>query len=306
MAEWDTLAIQERVLRDARVPRGALYDSLDTLLPLLDQHLRTVITPRLLDAGADYLAATQSYAVTAGQGTYRLPTRSLRLLEVSLLDSNGRPMACFSRATSTQVTKFRSYGRVRPTGIPEFWWFEASAVQVYPSPQTTDGSTLVLRYARRPSRLVDPATVGVVTGVSTVSGVTQAAFEPDELFGTLTGIPRPVDVVKGSPGFESLGDNVAGTIVSVFSNYAYRMPGLYPTLEVGDYLCPVGTSPVPQVPLDYLTALERSVTAQLLRSNGDLEAAAAAEADMRATLESAASDFSPRADEAATVVQQDW
>lgn len=297
MAEWDTLAIQERVLRDARVPRGALYSTLDNLLPLLDQHLRTVITPRLLDAGADYLAATQSYAVTAGQGVYRLPTRSLRLLEVTLLDASGRPTYCFSRATSTQVTKFRAYGRVRPSGTPEFWWFEASAVQLYPTPSATDGSRLVLRYARRPSRLVSPEECGTIIFKSPDGSL---AYTPESSFDS----PLAVDVVKGTPGFESVADNAE--VVSSGPGTVTLDVSLLPSIDVGDYLCLPGTSPVPQVPLDYLTALERSVVAQLLRSNGDLDAATAAEADMRATLDSAASDFSPRADEATTVVQQDW
>jgi hypothetical protein len=315
MAEWDTLAIQERVLRDARVPRGSLYDTLDNLLPLLDQHLRTVIVPKLLDAGEDYLSATQTYAVTAGQGTYRLPTRSLRLLEVSLVGPDGRPRAYFSRATSTQVTKFRSYGRVRPTGPVEFWWFEASAVQVYPAPSTTDGSTLVLRYARRPSRLVSPVSCGVVTQTVPVvipgNNRTRLYFEPMDSFGDPDGADMRLDLVKGTPGFEAIADNQNGMLVqltpapginvTVFDAYAELS-----TIEAGDYLCPVGTSPVPQVPLDYLTALEHSVVAQLLRANGDMDAAAAAEAALQATLVSAVSNFAPRADEATTVVQQDW
>lgn len=294
MAEWDTLAIQERVLRDARVPRGSLYSSLDALLPLLDQHLRTVIVPKLLDVGEDYLAATQSYAVTAGKGTYRLPPRSLRLLEVSLVGPDGRPRAFFSRATSTQVTKFRSYNRVRPAGPPEFWWFEASAVQMYPTPSATDGSTLVLRYARRPSRLVSPDDCNTVVAIdATGVGTT----------GPLSLLTGPMDIVKGSPGFESIADNITFTLSGTFVTPG---PTLLAQMALGDYVCLPGTSPVPQVPLDYLTALEHSVVAQLQRANGDLDAAAASEAALQATLSSGASNFAPRADEATTVVQNDW
>jgi hypothetical protein len=300
MAEWDTLAIQERVLREARVPRGALYSTLDNLLPLLDQHLRTVIVPRLLDAGADYLAATATYDVTAGKAVYRLPTRSLRLLEVSLVDADGRPRAYFSRATSTQVTKFRSYGRVRPSGPPEFWWFEASSVQVYPAPSATDGSTLVLRYARRPSRLVSPATVGTVSAVSTLGALTTLTYAPASVLGT----PTLLDIVKGSPGFESLGDEVE--VTSTGTDTLTLDSALGALVEVGDYLCTVGTSPVPQVPLDYLRALEHSVVAQLHRGNGDMDAAMASEAAMQATLTSATSAFEPRSDEGTIVVQEDW
>lgn len=300
MAEWDTLAIQERVLREARVPRGALYSTLDNLLPLLDQHLRTVIVPRLLDAGADYLAATATYAVTAGKTVYRLPTRSLRLLEVSLVDADGRPRAYFSRATPAQVTKFRSYGRVRPSGPPEFWWFEASAVQVYPAPSATDGSTLVLRYARRPSRLVSPDTVGVVIGVNTIGSLSTLTYAPDSILGE----PTRLDVVKGTPGFESLADDVECTSTGTDTLTVDAAWGV--NVEVDDYLCPPGTSPVPQVPLDYLRALEHSVVAQLHRSNGDMDASMASEAAMQATLTSATSNFEPRSDEGTTVVQEDW
>lgn len=302
MAEWDTLAIQERILRDARVPRGSLYSSLDALLPLLDQHLRTVIVPRLLDVGEDYLAATLTYPIVPGKGTYRLPARSLRLLEVSLLDSAGRPRAFFSRATSTQVTKFRSYNRVRPTGPVEYWWFEASAIQLYPAPASDDGTTVVLRYARRPSRLVDPSTVWTIAAVNPLSITVETATPPI--------VDGKYDIVKGNPGFESAVDNFTATAVEEDTTDVWTVSGVpeavVATLEVGDYLCPAGTSPVPQVPLDYLKALEHSVVAQLQRANGDLDAAAASDAALQAILLSAASDFAPRADEQTSIVQNDW
>jgi hypothetical protein len=301
MPEWDTLAIQERILRDARVPRGSPYDSLDALLPLLDQHLRTVIVPKLLDVGEDYLAATQAYPLMAGQGAYRLPPRSLRLLEVSLLDSAGRPRAYFSRATTTQVTKFRSYNRTRLMGPPEFWWFDASSVQVYPAPSVADGSTIVLRYARRPSRLVSPDDCWTVVEDSTPSNVLVTGLVPPPPEGTA------FDIVKGTPGFESLVDGVVPTSFDedTADVYSFAAPGLAGA-SAGDYLCIAGTSPVPQVPLDYLTALEHSVVAQLQRSAGDLDAAAASEAALQATLASAVSNFAPRADEATTIIQHDW
>jgi hypothetical protein len=113
-----------------------------------------------------------------------------------------------------------------------------------------------------------------------------------------------VDLIKGSPGFESVWDNVE--VLSSSADTINVDVSLPPMLEVGDYVCLPGESPVPQVPLDYLTALEHSVVAQLLRANGDMDAAAAAEAALQATLTSAASDFAPRADEATTVVQNDW
>ena len=65
---------------------------------------------------------------------------------------------------------------------------DASAVSLYPVPSATDGSTLVLRYARRPSRLVDSSTVGNITQSLSAGGGTLILFEPDSVFGPVTGL----------------------------------------------------------------------------------------------------------------------
>lgn len=300
MAEWDTQAICERITGKARVPRGGRYQTVASLLALVDQHLRTVVTPKLLTVAEDWLTASVSIPVVAGTATYRLPWRSLRVLDVALLNASGEPLQCFSRASAEQAKGMRTAGWLRLQGRPELWLVEASSLRLYPTPDVSTTYTLAVRYARRPGRLVDSAGTGVWV-VTAVDGATLS------LSGT--GNPTAVtyfDIIRGTPGFESMGDDAVslggsggGTSWTVDLE---QTDGI----AVGDYLALPGTSPVPQVPLDYLGVLEESVVEQLLRGAGDVAGAQSArEAKMDLQL-SAEAVLEPRASEPAVIFVDDW
>lgn len=300
MAEWDTQAICQRILNKARVPRGGRYQTVAALLELVDQHLRTVVTPKLLTVAEDWLTSTATYSVVAGTATYRLPWRSLRVLDVTLLNASGEPMRRFSRASAEQAKGLRTAGWLRKEGRPELWLVEASSLRLYPTPDVSGTHTLAVRYARRPGRLVDSAGTGVWV-VTSVDGATLS------LFGTGNPSNEPAfDIIRGTPGFESLGDDVvslggsgAGTSWTVDLENTEG-------LEVGDYVALPGTSPVPQVPFDYLAVLEESVVEQLLRGAGDVagaQTAREAKVDLQVSAEAV---LEPRASEPAVIVPDSW
>lgn len=297
MAEWDTAALAERIVAAAHLSRGSRYQTIDSLLPLVDQHLRTLVVPELLKVAEDWLTSTVTYAVASGTDTYRLPYRCLRVLDVALLDSSGCPQAWFSRATTEQVKQRRTHGWTRPTGVPQYWTTEANSLRLSPVPDAgATQYTLRVRFARRPGRLVDSAGTGAWL-VTAVDGPTVS------LFGT--GNPTneaAVDLIRGTPNFESVADDavsLGGSGAGTSWQVDLENPG---TLAVGDYLALPGTSPVPQVPLDYLAVLEMSVVEQILRNNGDAQGALSMAEAKVAAMASAQAVLEPRATESTVLV----
>lgn len=297
MAEWDTVALAERIVAAAHLSRGSRYQTIDSLLPLVDQHLRTLVVPELLKVAEDWLTSTVTYAVASGTDTYRLPYRCLRVLDVALLDASGCPQAWFSRATTEQVKQRRTHGWTRPTGVPQYWTMEANSLRLSPVPDAgATQYTLRVRFARRPGRLVDSAGTGVwvVTGIAgatlTISGSGNPENEP------------AFDLIRGTPGFESLGDDVVNLGGS--GGGGTWTVDLEDTSSVtyGDYLAIPGTSPVPQVPLDYLAVLEMSVVEQILRNNGDAQGALSMAEAKVAAMASAQAVLEPRATENTVLV----
>lgn len=306
MAEWDTRAIHTRVTTDARTPRGAQYATIGNLLPVLDRHLRALVVPHLLNVCEDWLSTSTTYAVTSGTATYRLPSRCLRVLDVALLDTSGRAQTRFSRATPTQAKQLQQEGWMGPTGTPAFWAMDGSSLRLYPTPDTSGQYTLALRYARRPGRLVDstaaaPSGPATVAGISGAPGDLSVQVSPSGAFGTTGSVT--VDVLRGTPGFESVKDDVVATVTTggVYLSFAGYTATTLP-LAVGDYVTLAGTSPVPQIPLDYITILELAAVEQLCRENGDRAGSESARDARLALMESAQSILEPRADEQTVIV----
>lgn len=308
MAEWDTRALFTRVTTDARVPRGAQYGTIANLLPVLDRHLRALVVPRLLNVCEDWLTQTTTYAVTSGTATYRLPSRNLRVLDVALLDASGVVQCDFSRATATQAKKRREEGWTRETGRPIYWLVEGSSLRLYPTPDASGQYTLSVRYARRPGRLVDS---------QGTDAWTVAEFTPGTGAILLLGYAVPdttgtFDVLAGRPGFESVQDDIMLSGASQVAPPSGSSPGIYSATvtgwtastapQAGDYMATSGTSPVPQIPLDYITILELATVEQLCRENGDRAGSESARDARLALMESAQSILEPRADEQVVIV----
>lgn len=306
MAEWDTRALFTRVTTDARVPLGAQYRTISNLLPVLDRHLRALVVPHLLNVCEDWLTQTVTYPIVTGQDVYRLPSRNLRVLDVAMTDAQGRVRRGFSRATAAQAKHRRAEWWIKDKGTPLYWLVEGSHLRLYPVPDTSGQYTLSVRYARRPGRLVDsqanaPSGPATMAFISTSPGDLSVNISPAGAFGTTGTVV--VDVLRGTPGFEPVIDDVTATISTggAYLNFTGYTAATLP-IAVGDYITLAGTSPVPQIPLDYITILELATVEQLCRENGDKSGTESARDARLRLMESAQSILEPRADEAQVVV----
>lgn len=289
----DTAAIVSAVRLASRVSNGSLYYEAGTILGLASDEQKTRIVPTLLEARGGYLLHDVDIPLVSGRAAYRLPTRAIREAKVRLVDSAGKPVKPFERIASQLVED------VQPTlARPRFWLPSNNAIQLVPTPNGT-GDILHLGYYRWPSRLVEASecpTIQSVDGVTlTVSGPMPTWLVPG----------AKVDVVKGTPAFESLADDLV--VLNAFGGLVTLFTPVPADTEEGDRLCLAGTTCLPQLPLAYHDVLVEATVARVHFEQGDRAAEASALARYEVKLQAAMSTLSPRTEEPEVVVPgQDW
>ena len=287
----DTAALIAAVRLASRVSNGSLYYEAGTILSLASDEQKTRIVPALLEARGGYLLHTVEVPLVAYKAAYRLPVRAIREAKVRLVDSAGKAVKPFERIASQLVED------VQPTqGRARYWLPSNNSVVLVPTPNGA-GDVLHLGYYRWPSQLVEASECPAVTAVG-ASTLTVAGTLPSWLV-----VGAKADVVKGTPAFESLADDV--TVTSVAGQIVtLSVPA---GVEAGDNLCLAATTPFPQLPLAYHDVLVEATVARVHFEQGDRSAEASALARYERKLQAVMSTLSPRTEEPEVVVPgQDW
>jgi hypothetical protein len=289
MAEHDTAQLVERIIRDAKIPKGSKYTAA-VLLGMADTETRTLVLQHVLRASGDYLVRYVDVPIVAGKRTYRLPSRAIRLKDVERLDFDGNPQP-FSAIDSAQAREHRGSGA--------HWYFEDNAI--VPTLEPGASGMLRIRFYRWPSRLVLPEECGIVAELVGADAVNVGSTEP------LGGAPSPgvlVDVVKGTPGFESLADGLQLDIVD--AEALSLGAELVAEVEPGDAVCLAGTTCFPQLPVAFHDVLVEHIVARVTREMRDYNASAAATASAEKKAEAGLTSVSPRSKAERPIVNKTW
>jgi hypothetical protein len=295
----------DRVVRDARIPQGHTYRTPSTLLGMADEAMETLVVPELLKVAGRYLAAHVDLPLVAGKSKYRLPARALRGEHVQRLDAGGKVVEPFEQAQLPNLARLEG-----TSGSPQFWYFDASSVVVRPTPAESSGF-LRITYARRPGALILPTAAAAVTAVAEDGDGVEFTFSPAGALGA-TGAAVTLDVIRGTPGFESILDDAPCT-VDASANTKVTVDGVsIDDVAIGDWLCVAGRSPVPQVPLAYHVVLAQAVVVRVLKDLGRADAHARAVAALYGAppepglLATARDTVAPRNRDPRVIVQMDW
>jgi hypothetical protein len=296
----DTTALVEAIRRAARVSNGSDYYETSTILTLASDEQKTRVVPALLEARGGYLLYNANVPLVNGRASYRLPVRAIREGKVRLVDAAGKTVVPFERIAAQLADD------VQPAqGRPRYWLPENNAIRLLPTPTNTS-DVLRLGYYRWPNALVLRADCAWVLSVDVSTGTFLVEWSGDMPVWLVTG--EVADIIRGTPGFESIADDVAITSVAVSGSTAtVEVDNLPADLQFGDWLCFAGTTPFPQLPLAYHDVLVEATAARIHFEQGDAQAEASALARYERKLQAVASTLSPRTEEPEVVVPgQDW
>lgn len=267
MSEWDTTALLSDIRERGSLPDNDLRFTDALLLSAATKELREGVAPMLANARAEHLVYPYSQAVTSGQNSYRMPPRAIGgvLRDVAFLDSGGRP----TRLRQLSADEIEEVGRLDNTGTPYAYWLQSYKVILVGVPNIP--GTLSTPYYARPNTLVLPSAVVASTSVSQpATGVWELTFVGTPPVGLGTPGTVSVDIVRATPGFETLIEATDCVITELSpSQFTYTISSTATDIAAGDYVCVAGQAPVPQVPVEMFGLLAARAARRAIKSVGD-------------------------------------
>lgn len=261
--EYTTDLLLTSMKKRGMIPASTNAFSTTDLLRVLTEEMRTYIVEMLVSANEEYGVTTYDVSIASGTSSYVMPPRAsgMHLRGVYFVDSSGNE-APLDRIEPSRAGDYGTSGSIAGYKL------ENNSVVVVPSPSATSG-TLRMRYFYRPNKLVETTAVGLITAINTSTRVVTVSTTIPTTFTTSV----TYDLVKGQPGFQSLGIDLA---VSAAAATSMTFSVTLPTgLAVGDYVCLAGQSPIPQIPPETHILLAHRAAQIVLEGVGDPRSARA-------------------------------
>lgn len=224
-------------------PSQTPFDSTG-LLSIAQDELRTAIMRQVKTARENYYLTYTDYTSNS-QSVYNIPPRAIAGAIQDVQIVNGTQVYTVGRCeTNEQVSTETS-----PTGDLSYLLI-GNQIKIYPI-QTS--GTVRIWYLRRPNTMVVTSSCAQVTGVSATT-LTFAASTIPSTFSVTT----LMDCIQDQPHFDwrftdYTPSSVTATTV-VFSSLPTDQNGAA-LIQVGDWLALAGTTPVPQIPVEFFPLL---------------------------------------------------
>lgn len=266
MALGDTTELLDDIRNRGSIPAADLRFPDASLLAAATRELREGVAPLVHSAKAEHMVYGYEVAVTAGVGTYRIPPRALG--GGGLRDVTWQQTGSNIQASLREIPASESPAWSDTTGMPTVYYVRNYSVVLLPTPNAV--GTLRMPYYARPNKLVAAEDATPILGISSSSAV-------DVTFSIAIGEPTvittgaTVDIVRGTPGFETLAEGLTVALSDPDNGeltVATTVP-LDSTIQAGDWLCLVGTSPVVQAPLELNGLLAARTVRRCLKAVGD-------------------------------------
>lgn len=248
----------------------ALFSDAD-LLTTMTFEMNGKIMPLIDNQSEEYGIYVDDIPYSTSQTVFLVPSRALggKLRSVSFVGP------CDNEVRIPRLRVEDIMSNVNATGLainPALWgfYFRNNKVILYLG-STNGGSSsfqyLRLRYIRQPSTLVLSTACGEITGIS--GDVVTVDAIPSTFSTSMT-----YDLISNQPQmFESYLDDATITAIDTMTNTITFTAGTVPSsLQIGDWVCLSGQSPIPQIPYNpgFQLLLQLSA-AKCLEIHGDTQ-----------------------------------
>jgi hypothetical protein len=273
MPDYDNNYLLEVLRSHTRIPSVLGFDDASCLRDLtgtLHGYILPMVKAEWQENWVAAETATTHIPLVDGQAEYELPRRAVAgsVRTAVLLSQDGRVR------TPLHFMEIDELERLPPSSsTPSRYALRSNRIVLYPTPGAVSGHVLRLPMLIRPARLVSPSACAVVTAVggSGPAGdeyIVTVASPPMSLTALTT-----LDVVRGREPFENVQLERAGAWAG--SDLAFTIDFEDLKIQVGDYICPPGTSPFPQCPVELIDLLARRTAVEQLAGSGDTDVAGA-------------------------------
>lgn len=249
------------IKRDASIPSSQRRFQNDDFLAFLNEELQLTIVGELLAMRQDYFVTTVDTALVASQSNYTMPTSAVgwKLEAVWYLDTSSKEYR-LPLITREQRGAYRNNSSgVSPAAV----YVLNDEIRTVPDMGATVSGSLRYDFVRIQNEMVLPSSCGKITSVTDTGTDYQMTVETVPVS---TG--DSVDVVSGTNPYNvfarSVTTSISGSIITVTYGSSFgRAP------VAGDYVCPVGKTPVANIPEDFHPVLAQAGTVRCLISAND-------------------------------------
>ncbi len=278
MLQYVSDSLIASAVRRGRIPDNAF--TVAELLSIANEEMESYLVPLIVSAQESYYETFVDVPVSTDYSTiYRIPSRAVggALKEIVFLDVSGREV---------------DVPRIDVTDLEQASWgfvLQGQGVRYVNRIGRADTLTLRMHFPFSPSPFCQAANAALITAING-SAITLGAVPPAPVpllspaDGGAPGNMASVtlfDIVKGTPGFEVAGFDLAGTV----SGSVLTLSSPVPTgIAVGDYVCQARQTPLPAAPTCMHPLLAQSIAVACLERLGqgdDAQAEAAKRADMQ-------------------------
>jgi hypothetical protein len=237
----------------------------------ITQTMHTVFGELVVSARGGYWRDETITTTTAGRALYRMPDRAIAggLERIEIANGTGG-----SWGQLTEVSPYSAGELIGPSGTPTqgtptHFLVDGDQIQLIPAPSTAD-FRLRMRYYRRPPRMVEDQTRGLISSVNTTTRQIVVGVIPfdQELAvpAAITSGSQRIDVVH--PG--GWHENALTSATQTFAATTITVGGTLDMsrIEVGDYVRVAEQSEWPPLPEEFYRTLADATAVEVLTSMG--------------------------------------
>lgn len=234
----------DSVYRNTALPNSQVtYEPAD-IVAFLNEELQTTISALVQSIREEYWIQYYDVTIQPNVTTYTVPVRAIMgtLEDIVLVDSSGNEVEIAQLAPEQK--KVAPYYSFVPIASMRGMFARDDTFNIYPTTfPFPAGFTIRFKYARRPSVLTQTSFCAQIVTATPATKVVTVAAVPSGWTANSTYL----DIINNQPQFTSKSDD---NLITNISGTSITLTSLDSTMTAGMWLCPQGTSCIPQLPLE--------------------------------------------------------
>lgn len=232
------------VYRNTALPNSQITYQTDDIIAFLNEEQQTTISGLIQSIRESYWIQYFDVVIQPNVSTYIVPQRSIMgsLEDIVLVDSSGNEIEIAQ--LSPEQKKVAPFYSFVPIASMRGIFARDDTFNIYPTTFPYPAGFIIrFKYARRPNVLVQKSFCAQILTVTPATKVVTVAAVPA---GWTQG-STILDVINNVPQFTSLTDD---NLITTIAGTSITLTSCPTTIAVGQWLCPMGTTCVPQIPFE--------------------------------------------------------